>query len=66
MYVLHIVPPTLQLKSFILNLLLCSLLYFILKILFPLFDFKTVATVPAHCLVGEAVKVTGGVSLNVI
>lgn len=34
--------------------------------LFPFFDFKTVAYVPAHCLVGEAVKVTRSVSLNVI
>lgn len=33
--------------------------FFHIEILFPLFDFKTVANGPAHCLVGEAVKVTG-------
>lgn len=33
------------------------------KKLLPLSDLKTVASVPAHCLVEEAVKVTGGVSL---
>lgn len=42
----------------LINWLPCVLLYFIFKISFSLFDFKTVSSFPNHGLVGGAVKVT--------